>query len=116
MRPALNAQQLRDAHCHAASAADRLSADELPVQLAATPEWRVVNGVLERTFTFNDFHRTMAFVNAVAAVADSEDHHPQMLVDHGRCVVRYHTHSAGGVTHNDFICAGKIDALRLDAA
>jgi 4a-hydroxytetrahydrobiopterin dehydratase len=116
MKPALSAQQLRDAHCRAASAADRLSADELNAQLIATREWRIVGGVLERTFEFNDFHRTMAFVNTVAAIADSEDHHPQMLIDYGRCVVRYHTHSAGGVTHNDFICACKIDALRLDAA
>jgi 4a-hydroxytetrahydrobiopterin dehydratase len=50
----------------------------------------------------------------VAAIADNEDHHPQMVVEYGRCTLRFDTHSAGGITVNDFICAAKIDALRLD--
>jgi 4a-hydroxytetrahydrobiopterin dehydratase len=115
MKAARTTQQLRDGHCRAASPQDRLSDAALAEQRLATPEWRVVNDALERTFSFGDFHRTMAFVNTVAAIADSEDHHPQLLVEYGRCVVRFNTHSAGGVTPNDFICAAKIDALHLDA-
>jgi 4a-hydroxytetrahydrobiopterin dehydratase len=115
MTAALTAQQLRDSHCGHASAADRLSDAELAEQRLATPDWRLVNDALERLFSFGDFHRTMAFVNTVAAIADSEDHHPQMWVEYGRCVVRFNTHSAAGVTRNDFICAAKIDALQLDA-
>jgi 4a-hydroxytetrahydrobiopterin dehydratase len=115
MRPALTTPQLRDGHCSHASAQHRLSDTELAEQRLATPEWRVVNEMLERTFTFDDFHRTMAFANTVAAIADSEDHHPQMVVDYGRCIVRFNTHSAGGLTRNDFICAAKIDALHIDA-
>ena len=45
------------------------------------------------------------------SIADAEDHHPHMAVDYGRCALRFNTHSAGGVTRNDFICAAKIDAL-----
>jgi 4a-hydroxytetrahydrobiopterin dehydratase len=111
----LTAEQLCNGHCHAASVADRLSDAELAQQRLATPEWRLAGGALERTFSFGDFHRTMAFVNTVAALADSEDHHPQLLVEYGRCVVRFNTHSAGGITQNDFICAAKIDALHPDA-
>jgi len=115
MRMALTAQQLRDGHCSHASASDRLNEGELAAQQLATPEWRVVNDVLERTFSFGNFHLTMAFANTVAAISDSEDHHPQMLVEYSRCTVRFNTHSAGGVTRNDFICAAKIDALHVDA-
>ena len=110
-RPPLTTQQLRDAHCSHATAADRLDESELARQGAATPQWRVVDGMLERTFKFADFHRTMAFANQVAAIADREDHHPQMVLEYGRCTVRFNTHSAGGVTRNDFICAARIDAL-----
>jgi 4a-hydroxytetrahydrobiopterin dehydratase len=110
----LSAEALRNAHCTALGGDDRLSGDELNAQLAATPQWRVNANTLERTFAFSDFHHTMAFVNTVAAIADSEDHHPQMVVEYGRCTLRFDTHSAGGITVNDFICAAKIDALRLD--
>ncbi|HEX6019262.1 MAG TPA: 4a-hydroxytetrahydrobiopterin dehydratase [Burkholderiaceae bacterium] len=111
MKTALTALQLRDAHCSPASAADRLDDGELAQQRAATPQWHVAGGMLERTFEFGDFHRTMAFANHVATVANGEDHHPQLVVEYGRCTVRFSTHSAGGITRNDFICAAKIDAL-----
>ena len=53
----------------------------------------------------------MAFVNAVAWVAHVEDHHPELLVSYGGCRVRFNTHSVGGISVNDFICAAKVDAL-----
>jgi 4a-hydroxytetrahydrobiopterin dehydratase len=105
---------LREAHCAAVTAAQRLTDVELAAQLPATPQWHVHARALERTFAFSNFHHTMAFVNTVAAIADSEDHHPQMVVEYGRCTLRFDTHSAGGITINDFICAAKIDALHLD--
>lgn len=66
---------------------------------------------LLRTFEFAGFSRTMAFVNAVAWVATVEGHHPQLLVDYGRCEVRYRTNAIDGLSRNDFICAAKIDRL-----
>jgi 4a-hydroxytetrahydrobiopterin dehydratase len=57
----------------------------------------------------------MAFVNAVAFIADKEDHHPELEVSYNKCIVKYDTHSVnqgrGGLSENDFICAAKIDAL-----
>ena len=67
--------------------------------------------VLTRTFSFPDFHRTMAFTNAVAWIAHEQDHHPDMLVTHSRCTVNWSTHSVGGLSLNDFICAARVDAL-----
>ncbi|NBD19650.1 4a-hydroxytetrahydrobiopterin dehydratase [Aquabacterium fontiphilum] len=67
--------------------------------------------VLTRTFTFADFHATMAFVNAVAAIAHEQDHHPDMQVSYNRCTLSWSTHSVGGLSINDFICAAHVDAL-----
>ena len=64
-----------------------------------------------RAFRFRDFFRTMSFVNALAHVANTEDHHPDLEVGYDRCRVRYRTHSIRGLSVNDFICAAKIDRL-----
>ena len=50
-------------------------------------------------------------VNAVAWIANSEDHHPDLAVGYSHCELRWWTHAVGGLTENDFICAAKIDAL-----
>mgnify|MGYP005820470327 CR=1 FL=1 len=86
---------------------------EVEVQsfLQQVPGWTVHDGALEKSFRFRDFHQTMAFVNAVAGIAHDQDHHPDLAVSYNRCTVRYSTHSVGGLSINDFICAAKIDAL-----
>ena len=84
---------------------------ELIAMLSALPGWTHVGNRIERTFRFADYHRTIAFVNAVAAIAHGEDHHPDLAVRYDRCVVAWSTHSAGGVTLNDGICAAKTDAV-----
>lgn len=66
---------------------------------------------IEKTFPFANFYETMAFVNAVAYVAHRVDHHPDLSVHYNRCVVRYSTHDAGGVTLNDCINAALIEKL-----
>ena len=67
--------------------------------------------VLGKTFRFPDYYRTMSFVNALAHVANAQDHHPDLSVHYDRCVVRWSTHDVGGLSENDFICAAKADAL-----
>ncbi|MBC8225991.1 MAG: 4a-hydroxytetrahydrobiopterin dehydratase [Gammaproteobacteria bacterium] len=64
-----------------------------------------------REFKFSNYTKTISFVNAVAWVADAEDHHPEMEVHYGSCKVTYSTHSIGGLSENDFICAKKIDNI-----
>jgi len=66
---------------------------------------------IERTFRFKNYYQTIAFVNALAWIAHQEDHHPDLTVGYNRCVVQYSTHSVGGLSENDFICAARIDAL-----
>ncbi len=73
--------------------------------------WQALDGALHKRFDFNDYHRTMAFVNAVAWIAHREDHHPDLQLHYGHCIVRWQTHSAGGITERDFHCAALVDAL-----
>ncbi len=88
-----------------------MAAAQIEVHLAQAPGWALVDGAIQKRFDFADYHHTMAFVNAVAWVAHVEDHHPDLMVSYNRCTVRYNTHSVGGISINDFICAAKLDAL-----
>jgi len=76
-------------------------------------EWTLVEQgqAIRRAFAFRDFYRTMSFVNALAHLANQEDHHPDLEVGYNYCRVRLSTHAAGGLTDNDFILAAKIDRL-----
>jgi len=105
---------LRERHCtpieKGASPLDGKNVHEL---LAQVHDWQLADDgkSISRTFRFADFHKTMAFVNALAWIAHQEDHHPDLEVGYNRCTVRYSTHTAQGLTLNDFICAARIDAL-----
>lgn len=66
---------------------------------------------LRRAYRFRDFYRTMSFVNAVAHIANVEDHHPELGVGYDHCDVTFSTHAIGGLSQNDFICAAKLDRL-----
>jgi len=69
---------------------------------------------LRRDFKFKGFNKTMGFVNAIAWIANTENHHPDLEVGYGHCLVRFTTHAIDGLSENDFICAAKVDALLAD--
>ncbi|MCL6620450.1 4a-hydroxytetrahydrobiopterin dehydratase [Thermomonas hydrothermalis] len=91
----------------------RLTEASIRELLPEVPGWTLVeNGhALSRTFHFPDYYRTMSFVNALAHMANRENHHPDLSVHYDRCVVRWSTHDVGGLSENDFICAAKTDLL-----
>ena len=107
---------LRDRKCVALAtgtpALDVAAVTRLKSQIAS--DWSLApdGKALLRDFRFKDFYRTMSFVNAVAHVANIEDHHPDLECGWGYCRVRYQTHAIGGLHENDFICAAKIDAIQ----
>lgn len=91
--------------------AHRIAAKDAQALLSEIPAWTASDALLTRTFSFADFHATMAFVNRVADIAHAQDHHPDMAVSYNRCTVSWNTHDVGGLSLNDFICAAKVDAL-----
>jgi 4a-hydroxytetrahydrobiopterin dehydratase len=68
---------------------------------------------IRREFAFRDFYRTMSFVNALAHIANIEDHHPDLEVGYNYCRVTFSTHAIRGLSENDFVCAAKIDLIPL---
>jgi 4a-hydroxytetrahydrobiopterin dehydratase len=76
-------------------------------------DWSVADDgkSLKRALKFKDFYRTMSFVNALAHIANTEDHHPDLEVGYDYCRVTFSTHAIGGLSENDFICAAKLDQL-----
>ena len=76
-------------------------------------DWQVCdnNRAIKRAFKFHNFYETMAFVNALAWIANTESHHPDLNVGYNYCDVLFTTHALNGLSHNDFICAAKLDAL-----
>jgi 4a-hydroxytetrahydrobiopterin dehydratase len=89
----------------------RAQAQDLMKQLK--PEWKLAEDSksIAAEWKFRNFFHTMSFVNALAHIANAEDHHPDVELGYGYCRIRYNTHAIGGLSENDFICAAKIDAL-----
>jgi 4a-hydroxytetrahydrobiopterin dehydratase len=88
-----------------------LPQDRISKLLGGLRGWEQKGGEISKTFNFKNYHETMAFVNATAWVSHREDHHPDLEVGYNKCRMRYSTHSVGGLSENDFICAAKIEAL-----
>ena len=105
---------LADAHCIPRKGSEhKLTEARVRELLPDVPGWELIEDghALSKTFKFKDYYRTMAFVNALAFIANREDHHPDLSVHYDRCVVRFSTHDVGGLSENDFICAAKTEAL-----
>jgi 4a-hydroxytetrahydrobiopterin dehydratase len=92
-----------------------LTATQIIAKLTQTPGWKLhgdgADVAIEKTYRFDNFLKTMAFVNALAFIAEQQDHHPELLVTYGACSVRFNTHDVQGVSRSDFECAALVDAL-----
>jgi 4a-hydroxytetrahydrobiopterin dehydratase len=91
----------------------REAAEALARQLSREWVLSLDGASLRREFRFTDFYHTMSFVNALAHVANIEDHHPDLEIGYNYCRVQYCTHAIMGLSENDFICAAKIDRIAL---
>ena len=92
-----------------------LTATEIVTRLSSAPQWKLsgdgTDVAIEKTFNFANYYETISFVNAVAFIANAQDHHPDLSVHYGRCVVRFNTHDVQGLSETDFECAAQVDAL-----
>jgi 4a-hydroxytetrahydrobiopterin dehydratase len=66
---------------------------------------------LEKEYTFKSYLKNIAFVNAIAWIANKENHHPDMEISYNKCLVRITTHDENGVGEKDFSLAQKINNL-----
>ena len=84
--------------------------DDVRGRLQTLPEWRLEGRTIVREFTFSGFPEAVAFVSRLVAPAEAADHHPDLEIHYRRVIVRYSTHSEGGLTALDFAGAAAADA------
>jgi len=87
-----------------------LTETQIRERLARLPGWERRGSEIRRTWTFADFESSMAFVNKVAALAQSADHHPDIDIRYSKVTLALSTHDAGGLTAKDFDLAEAIGA------
>ena len=90
---------------------EKLSKQEIAAGLDKLGGWSVVKGNLHRMFEFKDFTQAFGFMKRVALAADRMDHHPDWSNAYNKVTIDLSTHSAGGLTKNDFELAGKIQKI-----
>jgi 4a-hydroxytetrahydrobiopterin dehydratase len=90
-----------------------LSTDQAREYCSKLEHWELdeQKNEISKKFTFKNFYKTMAFVNAIAWIANQENHHPDLRVGYGYCDISLKTHAISGLSENDFILAAKIDNL-----
>ena len=83
--------------------------------LPQVPSWTVVEDKkIEKDFKFKDFKEALSFVNRVGAIAEKENHHPDInLHNWNKVKITLSTHAIKGLSDNDFIMAAKIDLLTV---
>ena len=106
---------LADKHCAPCEGGvDPMNADQAKQQLAQLSDnWRLADDAskIVGEFEFKNYYRTTAFINAVAWIAHTEDHHPDISFGYKNATVNFTTHAIDGLSDNDFISAAKIDRL-----
>ena len=89
-----------------------LNNQQISANLESVPGWDMVNGLLERTFSFASYADGVAFAVKVAMLSETLDHHPDALeIGWKKVRVAYVTHSAGGITDQDFDAAARVSRL-----
>ncbi len=87
----------------------KLSADQIQENIADLPSWSLNGDSLQRTFRFDDFVGSMAFVEKIAHLAEEMNHHPDIMIRFNKVTLTLSTHDAGGITENDFTLARATD-------
>jgi 4a-hydroxytetrahydrobiopterin dehydratase len=88
-----------------------LTPEQATAELTATPGWQLEDGRLTQTVTRKDFRDALLFVNAVGFLAERANHHPDVLISWNKVTLNLVSHSAGGLTENDFALARQISEL-----
>jgi 4a-hydroxytetrahydrobiopterin dehydratase len=89
----------------------KLTDEEIGERLSRLKGWSLGGERLQKKYEFKNFLRAMTFVNAVAYVAESMNHHPDILINYNQVTLMIRTHASGGITEYDFALAEKVDAL-----
>jgi 4a-hydroxytetrahydrobiopterin dehydratase len=90
---------------------DLLTDDQIMERLAGVPGWSRQDDAIVRVVTLADFRGAILYVGAIAYLAEAANHHPDVSIEWNKVTLTLSTHSAGGLTTNDFALAEQINAL-----
>ena len=90
-----------------------LTIQEIKNQLKLLPNWKYQKGFLQRSFEFSSFKKTINFLNEVASVAETKNHHPMLINNFNILEIKLSTHDVNGISQKDFDLALDIDKLHL---
>lgn len=91
---------------------DKFSAEQIAESLGSLPGWSLVDGHIEKSYQRKNFLDAVSFIQQIATIAESQDHHPDLLLhDYRNVRVMLSTHSAGGITQNDIDLARALENL-----
>jgi len=104
---------LHELHCSTDSTPQLLNKEDLNKYLKEVSNWDYSQEkqLISRSFKFKNYYQTLAFVNAAAWIIHQQNHHPEIEFGYNKCHMSFTTHSAGGITIFDFICAARINQL-----
>jgi 4a-hydroxytetrahydrobiopterin dehydratase len=88
-----------------------LTPDQVEIQLTATPGWELADGQIVRKVTRKDFGDALRYVNAVGYLAEKANHHPDVTISWNTVTLSIVSHSAGGLTDQDFALARSVNTL-----
>jgi 4a-hydroxytetrahydrobiopterin dehydratase len=105
---------LTDRHCKPCEGGVApMTREEAQATMGQIPGWELSDDAttITRRFEFKGFYKTMAFINAMAWIANAENHHPDFSAGYNFCEVNFTTHAINGLSENDFICAARVNQL-----
>ena len=89
----------------------KLSEAEVRARLAEIQGWQLIDGKLQKTFTFGSFVQAFGFMSSVALLAEAMNHHPEWSNVYSRVTIALNTHDVGGISDLDFALAKKIEGV-----
>ena len=111
--------KLNKMKCEACDGSEkRLSANEIQTLMQEVGEWSLIDDSgtqkLRRQFNTKHYKKSISFVNAIAQLAESVNHHPLLIVEYSSVTVEWWSHNINGLHKNDFIMAAKTGDLILN--
>src|SRR5947209_4343898 len=103
---------LADKHAAKDGVAPRLRDEEAKQLLSELRDWQIQDGKLTRDVQVKNFRAALALLNSIGELAEEQNHHPDLCI-HGwnKLKIELYTHTADGLSENDFIMAAKFDRL-----
>ena len=90
-----------------------LTEEKIKTNLQTLRGWGIVDGQLQKTYSFDGFMKALEFINKLAIIAEQENHHPDMRVKYNKVTIALFTHDEDGITELDFTIAKEAEKLAV---